>query len=276
MFSALLEELEGCEDTERFRAYLMQYYVNRTQQWAYCFRVGLQINTNMHLENFHRNLKYNYMLGRETKRMNRCISVLQEFLLDKEFDEIRKFHKGNINKKMTNISKLHNEGCKIISSVVSVDEKDSWNVRSASNTEVTYHVNRVDHECTQLCVVRCFACYACIKGYTCTCYDNALHGNLCKHIHAVAEYDCIKKTQVVKEDYSNVIGRNMEIEELNRVHIKSFSATYKPEQSSSTAHIVSLANHVVGAIADMQGEVPETIAQNVCKHLKSALKLIQM
>ena len=41
----------GCE---KFIEYFQAYYVGRVEMWSLAYQVNLGINTNMHLENFHR------------------------------------------------------------------------------------------------------------------------------------------------------------------------------------------------------------------------------
>lgn len=36
------------------------------------------------------------------------------------------------------------------------------------------------------CVLRCNMCQICIHSYKCTCMNNVIHFNICKHIHACA------------------------------------------------------------------------------------------
>ena len=46
--------LKSDKDTKSFGEYIEQHYAKRKEMWAYCYRKGLKINTNMHLENMHR------------------------------------------------------------------------------------------------------------------------------------------------------------------------------------------------------------------------------
>ena len=53
-FERYLEQLLASKSTVEFGRYIATYYKNRTQAWAYCYRKGLGINTNMHLEAMHK------------------------------------------------------------------------------------------------------------------------------------------------------------------------------------------------------------------------------
>ena len=45
----------------QFIQYFRTHYMSRADQWAYCFRKNLGINTNMYLENLQRNIKHVFM-----------------------------------------------------------------------------------------------------------------------------------------------------------------------------------------------------------------------
>lgn len=46
------------KDTATFGTYFQQYYSNRKELWAACYRQESPLNTNMYVEAFHRVLKY--------------------------------------------------------------------------------------------------------------------------------------------------------------------------------------------------------------------------
>jgi len=51
---SLVEDLLNEPRTQVFAEYFIRYYSNRRKEWAPCYRKGLHVNTNMHLENMHR------------------------------------------------------------------------------------------------------------------------------------------------------------------------------------------------------------------------------
>uniref|UniRef100_A0A6P7GTZ2 Uncharacterized protein LOC114346431 n=1 Tax=Diabrotica virgifera virgifera TaxID=50390 RepID=A0A6P7GTZ2_DIAVI len=65
MLNFVLSELLACEDTAAFGQYFQTYYAGRCNLWAYCYRKGLGINTNMYLEALHRTLKHVYFQGKK-------------------------------------------------------------------------------------------------------------------------------------------------------------------------------------------------------------------
>lgn len=53
-FTYQIGQLKSDKDTNSFGIYIESYYSNRKEMWAYCYRKGFGINTNMHLESMHR------------------------------------------------------------------------------------------------------------------------------------------------------------------------------------------------------------------------------
>lgn len=73
LLDAFIDTMATTEDTSAFGAFFTKQYVDRASQWATCHRASAGINTNMYLENFHKQLKSNYMKGRYNKRVDKCI-----------------------------------------------------------------------------------------------------------------------------------------------------------------------------------------------------------
>lgn len=60
-FRSFLSILQNEEVTASMYSYLKNNYFDNRTQWAYCYRRGCGINTNMHLESMHRVIKYVYL-----------------------------------------------------------------------------------------------------------------------------------------------------------------------------------------------------------------------
>ena len=54
-------------DFGSFGYYFELNYANRVEQWAYCYRKGLGINANNHLESMHKKLKYHFLKGKKSE-----------------------------------------------------------------------------------------------------------------------------------------------------------------------------------------------------------------
>lgn len=94
------------KDTYDFGIYFQNNYNLNYQQWAYCFRKGCGINTNMRLESMHKVIKYFYLEGKKVKRLDRSLHVLK-YLRDKSVDRIIKKTKGKYTQHTSGIIKRH-------------------------------------------------------------------------------------------------------------------------------------------------------------------------
>jgi hypothetical protein len=65
MFTSKISEVDNASE---FLKYFKHDWVPRRRNWAYYYRAGLGINTNMFVEAFHRVFKYNYLNGKHNKR----------------------------------------------------------------------------------------------------------------------------------------------------------------------------------------------------------------
>ncbi len=71
LFEKALELWNGDEDMKSFGEYIRQEYGNKKTAIAQCYRTKYQINVNMFLESFHKQLKYRY------DKYDRCLVALQ-------------------------------------------------------------------------------------------------------------------------------------------------------------------------------------------------------
>ena len=71
--AALLQRLKVGSRCAKIFAYLTVGY--QKEQWAYCYRRGLQINTNMNAEAFRSVFKRLYLKGKVNKREDNCLEV---------------------------------------------------------------------------------------------------------------------------------------------------------------------------------------------------------
>ncbi|XP_072384456.1 uncharacterized protein [Diabrotica undecimpunctata] len=96
-FSIMLKEfqcqLENDPDLHPFLHYFKSYYANKSEFWAYCYRMHTGLNTNMHIERMHRTLKYLYLNGKTVKRLDKAILAIMKFVRDKLFDSLIVLHK---------------------------------------------------------------------------------------------------------------------------------------------------------------------------------------
>lgn len=94
-----------------FCCYFKEYYAKRPTQWATCYRIGTIVNTNMHVESFHRLLKVCYMKGKQNRRVDHLINILLKIARDKSFERLEKVHKGKFSHRTREMTKRHNSAC---------------------------------------------------------------------------------------------------------------------------------------------------------------------
>ena len=127
--------------TEKFYAYFMQHYFNRCEMWVYCYRKEAKINTNMHIENFHRQLKHIYLDGKKVKRLDKVIVQLIKLTNDKRFDYLVKSLKGKIIKRATQNFKRHREGKNLNATIDKIND-NGWKIFSSNNI---YNLKKIQH-----------------------------------------------------------------------------------------------------------------------------------
>lgn len=75
-------------DTRDFSDYFKKMYAKRPEKWAFCHKGYLGLNTNMHLESFHKTFKYNYLGGKQVKRVDETLHMLIKFQRDSMFSRL--------------------------------------------------------------------------------------------------------------------------------------------------------------------------------------------
>jgi len=167
-------------ESPQFGAYF-ESYCSRTEQWAYCYRIGTQSNTNMYVESFHNVLKSCYMERKCNRRVDALISILLRIARDKAFERLIKVEKHSASKKVNEITKRH----VILLSDLPATESGGWKIPSASQCNLYYFVVLSTENCT--CNMHCGKCRCCPHMYHCSCVDFAVHSTVCKHVHTVHE-----------------------------------------------------------------------------------------
>ena len=122
-----------------FCQYFQNEWLGREESWAYCYRKGMGINTNMLVEAFHRVFKYNYLNGKYNRRVDNCLFNLLKYTRDKLFERLIKLTEGKSTNKLKTIQDRHNnsKGLKI-DSVQCVDES-KWLIKSENGSDIYSH-----------------------------------------------------------------------------------------------------------------------------------------
>ncbi|XP_064483824.1 uncharacterized protein LOC135396665 [Ornithodoros turicata] len=189
LHDAFLNDCKG-EHVQDFRKYFEKMYAGRPEIWAYCYRTGTGLNENMHLEVFHRVLKCCYLDGKKNKRVDKLISTLLRLTRDKTFEHVVQLAMEKPCSYLAAINSRHKRGEQIKPDDVHQADIGQWKVKSQSFPDTHYVVTKMTADiCNTSCRIICRPCSACIHAYRCSCPDNLVHMNMCKHIHSVALWD---------------------------------------------------------------------------------------
>ena len=192
MLRTLLQELNS-DDFEKDLSVFMQHiqsvaptfatyfrpYCNRKSEWAFCYRIGIQANTNMYVESFHNVLKSAYMERKANRRVDSLVSILLKIARDKVFERFIKVGKNTQSTKQRSITQRHVISLTRLPSMLN----GAWIVPSSSTDGGSYLVFPASESCT--CNLRCMTCQCCPHLYECSCLDFAIHMTVCKHIHTI-------------------------------------------------------------------------------------------
>ena len=166
----------------RFHAYFTTYYCSRIAVWAPCYHERSIVNTNMHLENFHRLLKTVYMEGKHNRRINQLLSILLRVTRDKAYERLIKVEKGKVTHRISDINRRHQRAQEMLLHGIEVRKvaECTWLVQS-SQLDDMHTVKKLTEDCD--CKLTCGHCKACVHMYACTCMDSLIHATVCKHCH---------------------------------------------------------------------------------------------
>lgn len=183
--SLLCERLHNSTATKEFAEYFDVHWVPYASRWGYYSRCGLGINTNMFCEAFHRVFKYNYLKGKQNRRVDKCLVNLMKYSRDKNFERIIKLTKGKSTQRLKMIQERHQTSLRLSFGTITAVDDDEWHVNSEAGDR-RYDVKLTGQACDKSsCGLQCVDCNVCIHTYTCTCIDFLLYCTICKHIHLV-------------------------------------------------------------------------------------------
>ncbi|CAG2063580.1 unnamed protein product [Timema podura] len=199
LMKVFMEELEEDNDLNEFHWYFSEHYASRQQLWAQCYRTGTDINVNMYLDSLNKLIKYLNSDGQKNKRLDKCISILMKLIRDSISKRLIKLEK-NAPKNKNKFKIIDSADCKGIIDetqiITTIKEGSSWKVESSTESITQYIVSKQHTTCDGSCKLRCSHCKVCIHMYNCTCINNIIKMNLCKHIHACMHYLCDTSTNV--------------------------------------------------------------------------------
>lgn len=168
------------KETKTFGLYFQGFYEATYSHWAYSYRKGCNINTNMRLESMHKILKHIYLDGKTVKRLDKGLHALLKLIRDKSVQRIIKLTKGSSS---SHISDIHRRHRSALTSKFNVkeDENKSWTMENETGSYYTIEKKSI----LNCCNIVCSYCNICIHQYTCSCADYFIKSTICKHIHYV-------------------------------------------------------------------------------------------
>ncbi|XP_042911251.1 uncharacterized protein [Parasteatoda tepidariorum] len=161
--------------------------MGRVQVWAYCHRLGLRVNTNMKVERWHREIKYEEADGKVIKRLDKSISIVLNAINRKIIGRFMSMERSKLTSLHAQIRARHDAAKELPKQNVYVHSTTEWHVVSSraglsTNSIETYTVQK---ETACNCDIKCPDCNICIHSFSCTCIDYKVKFVICKHIHLV-------------------------------------------------------------------------------------------
>ncbi|XP_046990382.1 uncharacterized protein LOC124595609 [Schistocerca americana] len=183
----VVEDLLNDLDTAGFGRYFLKMYCQRVEKWAYCFRQRLGINTNNYLESLPKVIKYSSLEGKKCRRLDKSLNALLCLVRDKVYEGSVKLSKRKQCSRASRVKASHNDSSDITNGMILCRGEGLWEVLSSTGCEVYVVVKNSELICERKCSRKCNICNICVHSYKCSCLDNILNFNICKHIHACAK-----------------------------------------------------------------------------------------
>ncbi|GFS42795.1 uncharacterized protein NPIL_506261 [Nephila pilipes] len=120
-----------------------------------------------------------------------------KFVRDRVFDRLICLEKGKISSKIAQLRKRHKVGQELTSLCFRKNEEE-WSVASTKSNEI--YIVKKNVACSEGCTLMCKECKQCLHKFTCTCIDNAIQWNMCKHIHYICSRNLNEINSAVPED----------------------------------------------------------------------------
>jgi hypothetical protein len=163
-------------ETKKYGEYFQNYYFCRPTQWAHYFRKGFRKNTNMSLEKWYQELKYNSSIGgKRPQRLGISIANIIECLRQKILRRLISLSWNRVPHKLSELRKRHIISEQVVNDTDIFEEVPNmkWLVASRKNISASqllhfYTVafeNNSNDTCN--CNLKCIT-YPCKKFIVCT------------------------------------------------------------------------------------------------------------
>lgn len=140
----------------------------------------------MYLESFHKTLKHIYLEGKKVKRLDKTINAVMKFTRDSIFQRMIKIFKNVPSEKVQKVRRSHTVSMAIkLDQIQILNNDEGYLILSQSNPSLQHHIVKVGETCNSSWL-KCIKCNICVHTFHCSCMDNLIKMNICKHIHACA------------------------------------------------------------------------------------------
>ncbi|XP_035224085.1 uncharacterized protein LOC118196736 [Stegodyphus dumicola] len=245
IFKHLSCMFDSDDNVSLFGKYFLSTYSHRLTEIAACYRLNAGINTNMHIEAFHRDFKYNFLKAKVNHRLDSCLYQIFEYVKTKAIARLTKLERGKISNKIKCISNRHKNSLDMnFNSVKEIEDKSLYSVKS-SKSEHNYIVSINDFTCE--CHIKCILCNVCIHAVNCSCLDFLIRNVICKHIHLVvrkigSKSDLLhsnNNTVEMPSSNENILPfSNKNANELNTAGIFNSLKSHNPETDISETELM--------------------------------------
>lgn len=161
-----------------FLEYFKENYCSRISQWATYARCYTPVNTNMHIEAFHRLVKVVYFQQKQNRRVDALIRVLLRLCRDKVFERLQKLEKGKSTHRISEIHKRHKNATEIGFECIQPLSSECWKINSQNGPNF-YTIRKCLQSTSCRCPLRCSYCsvYTCTHAHCWTVYYTVQHVN---------------------------------------------------------------------------------------------------
>lgn len=183
-FNEIRLSLVSDPSTSTFGRYLIDNYSENYNYWSSAYRPRDAIRVDADLERLHLSIKYLYTEVRKNHRLDKNIDSILQFIDNKLYERATNVDR-NSGKKTKNISSGHRSS--MLLNIKAISEiNHSWYISQIHKKHGDYRIDEVNSSCD--CDLKCDKCNVCVHRFTCTCPDNIVKSNMCKHIHLVCRY----------------------------------------------------------------------------------------
>ena len=176
----------------------------------------------------------NFRNWRWVKKDPPVLKGLMKFVRDKIFDRLIMLEKGKITSKLNHLRQRHKLSMTASTDTI-METSDGWHVPSFTDISQMYYVKEQSKCIEKECPLTCIPCVSCIHSFNCTCIDNSVQYNMCKHIHLVARN--MKKSDIEQENFFPSGDLEINDTELQKKQEKADLISFIKQKDSSASDL---------------------------------------